>query len=499
MLNIKRIKKQSWYRQESESNPYFIYRACRACVQWFKNTNSAIWCSQPDHTRAWLNKELLRTMSEYYLKKEKVKTGHCLSLFKKWSKEVKQKNLVLFKKIDKLKLEKISNAKLLELNKQLVQRSYTTWLQFFIDIFDVDAESFVELDLVNSGISLSDDEKNIMMSPLDLIVYKQEERDLLKIVKVIKNTPGAVNSILYINTSANLHRLKLYPFIRRLLVNHQKKYFWIQNSWALTHTIDIFSFVENIKQILISKRNIIEEIKSLDGYSRSIKKSKEKIANKYKMPKELKQTFNFFSLLAYWRDERKAQVQQLNHYLELLGTAIAERSGLTWHDIKICDPFSLDKIPVTKDLIKKYQRFFSEQYVIIWDGHKVVNLNKRNSALVYDTIEQTIENEFTEIRGMIACPGKVKGRAVIIKKESDFSKMRSGSIIVTPMTRPDFLPFIKKAAAIVTDEGGITSHAAIVSREFKIPCVIGTQIASRKLKDGDLIEVNANHGVIRVL
>ena len=65
------------------------------------------------------------------------------------------------------------------------------------------------------------------------------------------------------------------------------------------------------------------------------------------------------------------------------------------------------------------------------------------------------------------------------------------------MTRPDYIIGIKKAAAIVTNEGGITCHAAIVSRELGIPCIIGTKIATEVFKDGDLVEVNANHGVVK--
>ena len=67
------------------------------------------------------------------------------------------------------------------------------------------------------------------------------------------------------------------------------------------------------------------------------------------------------------------------------------------------------------------------------------------------------------------------------------------------MTRPEYLPAMKKSLAIVTDEGGITSHAAIVSRELKIPCIIGTKTATQVLKDGDLVQVNANHGQVTVL
>jgi len=65
------------------------------------------------------------------------------------------------------------------------------------------------------------------------------------------------------------------------------------------------------------------------------------------------------------------------------------------------------------------------------------------------------------------------------------------------MTRPEYLPLFKKAAAVVTDAGGILSHAAIVARELKKPCVIGTQNATKRLNNGDRVEVDATHGTIK--
>lgn len=77
--------------------------------------------------------------------------------------------------------------------------------------------------------------------------------------------------------------------------------------------------------------------------------------------------------------------------------------------------------------------------------------------------------------------------------------MNDGDILVTGMTTPDFLSAIRKSAGFVTDEGGITCHAAIVSRELKKPCIIGTKIATQILKDGDLVEVDANKGIVKIL
>jgi phosphohistidine swiveling domain-containing protein len=107
--------------------------------------------------------------------------------------------------------------------------------------------------------------------------------------------------------------------------------------------------------------------------------------------------------------------------------------------------------------------------------------------------------EVQELRGQSAFPGKAEGRVRIVKNKKQMQKMEAGDILVSPMTTPDFLPAMKMAAAFVTDEGGITCHAAIVSRELKKPCIVGTKIATQVLHDGDLVEVGADKGVVKII
>jgi len=104
-----------------------------------------------------------------------------------------------------------------------------------------------------------------------------------------------------------------------------------------------------------------------------------------------------------------------------------------------------------------------------------------------------------EIKGQTGSPGIVRGMVKIVLNASKSEKFKDGDILVTGMTRPEFVPLMKRSLAVITDEGGITCHAAIISRELKIPCVIGTKIATQVLHDGDLVEVDADHGVVRVL
>ncbi len=104
-----------------------------------------------------------------------------------------------------------------------------------------------------------------------------------------------------------------------------------------------------------------------------------------------------------------------------------------------------------------------------------------------------------EIKGLVAWRGfkKIQGIVRIVSDKKHFSKFKRGEILVTDETNASFMPLIQKAKAFITDKGGILCHAAIVAREMKKPCITGTKNATRVLKDGDFIEINANKGIIR--
>jgi len=103
----------------------------------------------------------------------------------------------------------------------------------------------------------------------------------------------------------------------------------------------------------------------------------------------------------------------------------------------------------------------------------------------------------SEVRGVMANPGFVVGTARIVTRASDFEKVQAGDILVSKNTTPEFILVIEKCAGIVTDVGGVTSHAAIVSRELNKPCVVGTGNATQVFRDGDLVEVDADNAVAR--
>lgn len=103
------------------------------------------------------------------------------------------------------------------------------------------------------------------------------------------------------------------------------------------------------------------------------------------------------------------------------------------------------------------------------------------------------------VTGQVAYPGQAVGIVRHIHTVEQMRSFKRGEILVSPMTIPAFLPAMRMAKAIVTDEGGITCHAAIVARELKIPCVIGTKVATKVFKAGDRVEVDATRGIVRKL
>lgn len=164
-----------------------------------------------------------------------------------------------------------------------------------------------------------------------------------------------------------------------------------------------------------------------------------------------------------------------------------------------------------------------QEIVDLLNGKEIIRFNRENYVLgKFNSWQPLINKEALEIielfekyhlplvkpkelKGQVANPGLYIGRVKIIpfdlKKDltEEIDKMNKDDVLVAGSTGPEMILACQKAGAIVTEEGGIISHAAIVSRELKIPCIIGTKIATQVFKDGDLVEVNANKGIVKKL
>jgi phosphohistidine swiveling domain-containing protein len=136
---------------------------------------------------------------------------------------------------------------------------------------------------------------------------------------------------------------------------------------------------------------------------------------------------------------------------------------------------------------------------VITEKESHITVFDENIPEKYQQIIAEIEKEtITEgVKGLGAFKGKATGNVKIIRSYHDIKNIEQGDIFIANTTHPNYLPAMQKAAAFVTNEGGIISHAAIVAREMKKPCIVGTKVATKVFRDGDYVEVDAETGIIK--
>ena len=223
---------------------------------------------------------------------------------------------------------------------------------------------------------------------------------------------------------------------------------------------------------------------------------------KYALSEKSAALFKVLQTLTLMSDDRKRYNSEICYYVNgIIFGNLANKLNITREEALYIDQEFLKTFENNKDLFKKRlaKRIemlieVTENGVFLWyegreDCGKILK-----SLDIYLEIDKNVK----EFKGQIAYKGKITGKARVLKS-SHIDNFVEGDILVTGMTTPDFVPLIKKAGAIITNEGGITCHAAIIARELKKPCIIGTKIATQILKDGDLVEVDADNGVVRIL
>mgnify|MGYP001570169438 FL=1 len=177
---------------------------------------------------------------------------------------------------------------------------------------------------------------------------------------------------------------------------------------------------------------------------------------------------------------------------------IGEDNGLSWQEVINLTHHELIKLRDSKVLPKNFKERKNGFGLISKNGNVyVITGNDLKKSL--EECEEKISSDITEIKGTVSYPGKVRGVVKIIEESKNISKLKKGDILVANETTPDYIIGMRRAGAIITNQGGVTSHAAINSREMKIPCIIGTKIATKVLKDGDLVEVDAYKGIVKII
>ncbi len=283
------------------------------------------------------------------------------------------------------------------------------------------------------------------------------------------------------------------------LIEHTEKHPWIVAvHFSKEDVIDTLTQRYNNDEENIKVKNILEE-------KRELKEKQEKIIN---TKPEAKQAVEFVQKVALSRIDLKSCWAGTDFYLIPLFEEISKRTGESIQDInkyylinEIRELLNGTKLSNEEKKNRKncFVGMLKEGKIIFKSGDEAEQLAKQELKNLYK------EEETDELKGRIANAGKLVGKARILESNNieQLRELRKsfqkGEILVTQMTQPNVMDIAMKAGAIVTDEGGMLSHAAIISREFGIPCVVGTERATTTFKEGELIEVDAENEVVRRL
>jgi phosphohistidine swiveling domain-containing protein len=204
----------------------------------------------------------------------------------------------------------------------------------------------------------------------------------------------------------------------------------------------------------------------------------------------------------YLKDFRKGIYQKSYVAMEPMMKEIAFRLNLTYDEARFVNLEEIyDGLLKGRNFKNAARKRIKYCVARIENGKTRVFAGKRAESIIRKRIIVHIQDkkDVKKIKGMPAFAGMAKGKVKIVAVAQDVFKMEDGDILVSPATNPDLILAMKKAAAIVTDMGGIVSHAVIVSGELEIPCVVGTKIGTKVLKDRDRVEIDANKGIVKIL
>ncbi|MFA5154882.1 MAG: PEP-utilizing enzyme [Patescibacteria group bacterium] len=328
-----------------------------------------------------------------------------------------------------------------------------------------------------------------------------ETLERLRLLEKISRT-GGQSSLLAIKNGTAAGFKKRFPAESALMDAHLQRFGWL--TYAYTGPVMSFAYLFSVLRADLSKGQPAKQINNITRHFRTIKPQKRRLVQRIKLSPRLSYLFAVSSEFMFIKDYRKGIYQKSYVAMDKILSELAKRLGVSRRDIR-----NLTRAEVTEALLKGqagvYRRRASQRtkfacYEIKAGRIKVYEGSRAKHRLaVAARGDKPVGQLAKQLSGSIAYAGRARGLAKIILTKADLPKMRPGDILVSSATNPDLIAAMEQAAAFVTDTGGIICHAAIVARELKKPCVIGTKVATKVIKDGDLIEVDANQGIVKII
>lgn len=462
---------------------------------WFNKSFENYFVTYTNGVMTWYAKKYVVDNLYLFVSKKVIKNPEYLNEnYSKFIPEIRAL-IKLSQKINSINLSKLSNNQLWNLYKQylLLYESATVYGEPLpLVTKDIVAEH-IRKNLKVIGRSIINELMSILTTPIQGSFIAKEEEDLLKIAKKIQKN----DKLLFMLRNNKIKDAIVYGEI----LKHQKEYCWIPYDYGV-QIWDIGHFI-NVLKNLVSNKNCASELKNIIKRKKNLKKKQEKLIKKYNISKDIVKLLDYVKLSTFMMDYKK-ELFTKSHYLIIpMINELAKRFSTSsifvrfMNNKEIYNGLAQNRLIDGETLMQRFKLS-----VCLWDrkgntkfiiGDKAINFIKKN-------IKDNPENEKgKKIHGVCASVGRYRGKAKIIMSAMHIFKIKKGDVLIAPMTSPDYVIGMKKAGAIVTDEGGLTCHAAIVSRELRVPCVVGAKKATKIFKDGDLVEVNANHASIKLI
>ncbi|MDD4902064.1 MAG: PEP-utilizing enzyme [Patescibacteria group bacterium] len=328
-----------------------------------------------------------------------------------------------------------------------------------------------------------------LTSPLKKLKTHDQEIDVLKLAQAAKNKK--------IKSAKELKRV--FRDKLRYLIS---EYGWLSYDFAHKPAWDSDYFAKLVLEKARTDNSL--RLGYLNNYNQRALDDFNQAAAKLKLNTKERKLFGLISWLGYYKWVREYEFLKAMYNLKFIDEELGRRAGLTAIQSKYILAEEFEKYLETnpKELKKIVEERMKDFLITVSSGQGTEMKVGKEAVKGFDKIKfisSKINVNSREIKGMPAQAGKAKGIVKIINTIEDLGKMKKGNILVSQATSPDLISAMKKAAAIVTNEGGVTCHAAIVSRELGIPCLVGTKIATQVLREGDLVEVDADKGLIKIL
>ncbi|MTI68890.1 MAG: hypothetical protein FH751_01375 [Firmicutes bacterium] len=206
----------------------------------------------------------------------------------------------------------------------------------------------------------------------------------------------------------------------------------------------------------------------------------------------------------YQKDKKSISKRDIKNQLNIIGDRLnffkkfIQENKQPYFDAILNDSLSISDRIISLDVAVGFMHIeFSIQRAYMHRESKELKKVLELSRINPDDKISEIHDDNILVKGVVASKGIVTGKAKLIRKKSDYKRLPKGSIIVTEMTRPEIVTYLDKVKAIVTNKGGSLCHAAIISRELNIPCIVGTKNATKIIKDKELIEVDGDKGIVK--